>query len=66
MANYIETTNINPRRFVTVSSRYVESPVIYYTENKLLTFPTYKKQQYPELVGINIMLCHREENIDQI
>lgn len=47
MANYIETTNINPRRFVPVSSRYSESPVIYYTENKILTFPTYKKTVIP-------------------
>ena len=48
MANYIERSNINPKRFVPVSSRYAESPVYYYTENKLLTFPTYKKTTIPK------------------
>jgi hypothetical protein len=43
MANYVETTKINPKRFVPMSSRYSDSTVIYYTENKLLTFNTYKK-----------------------
>lgn len=45
MANYIEFTKIDPKRFVPVSSRYADTPVIYYTENKLLTFTTYKKTQ---------------------
>jgi hypothetical protein len=44
MANLIETTNINPQRFVPVSSRYVDSTVLYYGENKLLTFNLYRKQ----------------------
>jgi hypothetical protein len=48
MANYIETTKISPKRFVNVSSRYSETPIIYYTENKLLTFPTYKKKAIPK------------------
>lgn len=44
MANYIEFTTINPKGiFVPVSSRYADSTVIYYTENKLLSFETYKK-----------------------
>lgn len=47
MANYIEITNIDPNRFVPVSSRYSNSGVIYYTENKLLTFKTYKKNSFP-------------------
>jgi hypothetical protein len=45
MANYTETTNISPTRFVPVSSRYASSEVIYYTEKKLITFSTYKKTQ---------------------
>ena len=45
MANYTENTNIAGTRFVPASSRYADYPVIYYTENKLLTFVTYKKQQ---------------------
>lgn len=44
MSNYIEETNLQPRSFVTVSSRYANSSVIYYTENNLITFKTYKKQ----------------------
>jgi hypothetical protein len=47
MANYIETTKINPKKFVTASSRYATSDVLYYTENKLLTFATYKKAAQP-------------------
>lgn len=43
MANYTEKTKINPKRFVPVSSRYAESDVIYYGENKLLTYSLYKK-----------------------
>jgi hypothetical protein len=43
MANLIEHTKISAKRFVPVSSRYAETQVVYYTENKLLTFVTYKK-----------------------
>ena len=46
MANYYEETKIDPRRFVTVTSRYADAKVIYYTEKKLLTFKTYKKRIY--------------------
>jgi hypothetical protein len=44
MANYMEVTNLDARKFVPVSSRYSDSTVIYYTERKLLTFPLYKKK----------------------
>lgn len=44
MARYIEKANIDPKRFVTISSRYADSEVIYYTENKILTFKIYKKK----------------------
>lgn len=47
MANFTEVTNIDPRRFIPPSSRYLESKVLYYTENKLLTFNTYKKTEIP-------------------
>lgn len=43
MANYIEQTKIKARKFVNVSSRYAQSPIIYYTEKKMLTYPLYKK-----------------------
>lgn len=44
MANHIEDSGISPRRFVTVTSRYADSKVLYYTDRKLLTFNTYKKR----------------------
>ncbi len=47
MANYTEETQIPARRFVTISSRYSSKPVLYYTENKYLTFPVYKKTPIP-------------------
>jgi len=48
MANFYETTKIDAKKFVTVSSRYADSEVVYYTENKLLTFKTYKKKNIPD------------------
>lgn len=46
MANKIEYTNINPIRFVTATSRYANSRVIFYSEDKITTFETYKKQKF--------------------
>jgi hypothetical protein len=48
MANYIEKTTLSTRRFVTITSRYYNSEVIYYTDKKFLTFNTYKKNKYPQ------------------
>jgi hypothetical protein len=45
MANLITTTDIPGRRFVSVSSRYFKSPVIYYGELNRVTFTTYKRQK---------------------
>lgn len=47
MANHFEYTKIDAKRFVPLTSRYAESPVVYYTENKLLTFTIYKKNNFP-------------------
>lgn len=47
MPNFTESTNINPRRFVTPTSRYIDSKVVYYTEKKYLTFTTFKKKDIP-------------------
>lgn len=47
MANFSEVTKIDPKRFVTPTSRYSGSKVLYYNENKLLTFETYKKTTIP-------------------
>jgi len=44
MANSIEyNTNIKADEFVTKSSRYIDSRVIYYSDAKIITFETYKK-----------------------
>jgi hypothetical protein len=47
MSNYTESTEIDAKRFVPVTSRYSDYPVIYYTENKLITFTVYKKKTIP-------------------
>ena len=47
MANYTKATNINAKKFVVPSSRYMNSNVIYYTENNILTFTIYKKTTIP-------------------
>jgi hypothetical protein len=44
MANYIENTNISANKFVNISSRYIDSNVLYYSELKKITFNTYKKK----------------------
>jgi hypothetical protein len=46
MANNIEFTNIEPTRFVSTTSRYANSRVLYYSEENILTFETYKKNKY--------------------
>ncbi len=46
MANKIEITDINPAEFVTPTSRYYNSRVLYYSDEKIVTFETYKKMKY--------------------
>lgn len=45
MANYTENTDINSSKFATKTSRYLNSKVVYYTENKLLTYTLYRKSK---------------------
>ena len=47
MANYFETTTLNPLNFVSFTSRYSENKICYYKEDRYLTFNTYKKNSYP-------------------
>lgn len=44
MANKIEYTNLRANDFVTNVSRYSNSKVIYYSQEKILTFETYKRK----------------------
>lgn len=45
MANYIEETGLSPDKYVNSASRYKSAKVVYYTEQKKLTFTTYKKNK---------------------
>jgi hypothetical protein len=44
MANKIEYANLRPTDFVTNVSRYASSKVIYYSDEKIITFETYKRK----------------------
>ena len=46
MANKIEFTNLKATDFVTSISRYASSRVLYYSDEKMLTFETYKKNKF--------------------
>lgn len=46
MANKIEFTDLQPNDFVTRVSRYMSSRIIYYSDEKIITFETYKKQKF--------------------
>ena len=47
MANNITVTNFPASRFVSQTSRYISSPVLYYGPNNILTFATYHRPSYP-------------------
>jgi hypothetical protein len=47
MANQITETAFKPDRFVAPTSRYIDSTVLYYGPNNLITFNTYKRGVYP-------------------
>ncbi len=46
MANKIEFSNTSATTFVSPTSRYVSSRVIKYSDQKITTFETYKKNPY--------------------
>ena len=46
MANKIEFANMKPTDFVTTASRYADSRVLYYSDEKIITFETYKKKKF--------------------
>lgn len=48
MAFFIETAeNLQASSFVSVGSRYISSEVLYYGDDKKITFETYKRQDVP-------------------
>ena len=47
MANQITETAFKADRFVAPTSRYIDSTVLYYGPNNLITFNTYKRGSYP-------------------
>jgi hypothetical protein len=46
MANKIEFTNTRATEFVTNISRYSNSRVLYYSEEKIITFEVYKRRKF--------------------
>jgi hypothetical protein len=44
MANTIKSTNLKASTFVDSTSRYLNSPVIYYGGNNIITFETYVRK----------------------
>jgi len=46
MANSIQVADISPEQFVTATSRYNTSTVLYYTDLARITFATYKRQPF--------------------
>jgi len=47
MPNPITVADIKADRFVAPTSRYIDSQVLYYGPNHVLTFSTYKRGTYP-------------------
>jgi hypothetical protein len=57
MANYIEyAKNLVPDLYVVPTSRYLNSKVIYYGNQKKMTFNTYKRQDFTESQDDKFML----------
>lgn len=49
MANFVEkATQINPEIYVTLTSRYTNSNVLYYGDDRKITFSTYKRKEIPQ------------------
>lgn len=46
MANKIEFTNLRATEFVTNVSRYAKSRVVYYSDERIATFETYKRRKF--------------------
>jgi hypothetical protein len=46
MANKIEFTDLKAKDFVTNVSRYANSKVLYYSDEKITTFETYKRNKF--------------------
>jgi hypothetical protein len=46
MANKLEFADMRPTEFVSRLSRYSESRVIYYSNERITTFETYKRKNY--------------------
>ncbi len=46
MANKLEVTTYSTQGFVTATSRYADSAIVYYGDFKILTFTTYKRHAY--------------------
>ena len=52
----IQETEINAKKFVTSTSRYVGSKVYFYGDQNFITFETYKRKNYNRLGNEKVML----------
>lgn len=59
MANQVTEAKINSAKFVAATSRYIDSKVLYYGPNHLLTFSTYKRGTYPPSTNDKYMIISK-------
>lgn len=59
MSQLIQIAKIEPKEVVTSSSRYIKQQVIYYSENKILTFDTYNRNTYTPTGEEKIMVINK-------
>ena len=59
MANFIQTTDLTQTRFVTPTSRYINSAILYYGDANRLTFETYKRKTTPQTTSDKFMVISK-------
>lgn len=56
MTQPIEATNIRPRDILSSGSRYIDQNVIYYGEQKFVTFDLYLRKEYDVIGDEDVMV----------
>lgn len=56
MSTFLQRTNIDPRTILHSTSRYMNQEVIYWGDEKLITFDIYNRQEYTRSGKEKIML----------
>jgi hypothetical protein len=70
LANIISYPSMKPSRFVNYLSRYSLSKVLYYGDNKKVTFTTYKRKpiepsSYDKFIKLNSSNEYRPDSVSQ-